>query len=49
MPVPVVSPAGSAKRTTERRNPSGRQGPELGASASTKAGMPIVTEEAIVN
>ena len=31
------------------RKRSGRHGPELGASASTKAGMPIVTVEAIVN
>ena len=49
MPMPIASPAGIAKRATDRRKRSGRHGPELGASASTKAGMPIVTVEAIVN
>ena len=49
IPMPIATPAGSAKRATERRNPSGRHGPALGASASTNAGMPIVTVDAIVN
>ena len=49
IPIPIASPAGIAKRTTERRYRSGCHGPVLGASASTKAGMPIVTVEAIVN
>ena len=49
IPMPIATPAGSANRATERRNPSTLQGPALGASASTKAGMPIVTVDAIVN
>ena len=49
MPIPTATPAGIAKRATDCRNRSGRHGPELGASASTNAGMPIVTVEAIVN
>ena len=49
MPIPIASPAGIAKRATDCRKRSGRHGPELGASASTNAGMPIVTVEAIVN
>jgi hypothetical protein len=42
-------PAGTAKRATDCRKRSGCHGPELGASASAKAGIPIVTVEAIVN
>src|ERR1017187_1135043 len=49
IPIPIATPAGIAKRTTDCRKRSGRHGPELGASASTNAGMPIVTGEAIVN
>ena len=49
IPIPIASPAGIAKRATDWRKRSGRHGPELGASASRKAGIPIVTVEAIVN
>ena len=49
IPTPMARPAGIAKRATDCRNRSGRHGPVLGASASTKAGMPIVIVDAIVN
>ncbi len=49
IPIPIATPAGIAKRATDCRKRSGRHGPELGASASRNAGMPIVTVEAIVN
>ena len=49
IPTPIANPAGTAKRATDCRKRSGRHCPELGASASRKAGMPIVTVDAIVN
>ena len=39
-------PAGTAKRPTSRRKPSGRNGPAEGARARKKAGMPTVTKAA---
>ena len=43
MPIPIAIPEGRAKLATDRRKRSTRHGPELGASASTNAGIPIVT------
>ena len=49
MPSPVARPAGIEKRAIARRKPSGRHGPLDGASASRKAGMPMVKVEVSVN
>ena len=47
--MPVAMPAGIEKRATAPRNPSGRHGPDDGASARKNAGTPIVSDEVSVN
>lgn len=49
IPIPIAIPAGIAKRATDCKKRSGCHGPELGASASRKARIPVVTVEAMVN
>jgi hypothetical protein len=47
--MPAASPAVSENRAIARRKPSSRHGPHEGASASRKAGVPMVTLELSVN